>query len=165
MYDGKPRMSAWLVFSFTASLLLAANAYWKPAPGAVSPWNAVYGTKAANKYPGFRVIDVDLENTSNATIASLKANGTKVMCYFSAGTYEDFRADKGLFRKSEIGKPLHEWPGENWLDIRSANVRRVIKGLRCSRPRQRGWLHSKVWVQPDVPGSAEVQQVSERSSA
>lgn len=61
---------------------------------------------------------LDLADTSQTTIAHYQAQGTQVICYFSAGSFEDWRDDAGAFPKALIGKPLGEWPGEYWLDIR-----------------------------------------------
>ena len=41
--------------------------------------------------------DVDLFNTEQATIDDLHAQGKKVICYFSAGSYENWREDKDSF--------------------------------------------------------------------
>jgi hypothetical protein len=40
-----------------------------------------------------------------------------VICYFSAGTYEDWRWDASLFPEEIIGEPVEGWPGEYWIDI------------------------------------------------
>jgi len=50
-----------------------------------------------------------------------------VICYFSAGSYEDFRPDISQFDKAtDLGKPLVGWPGEWWLQANSANVRKIM---------------------------------------
>ena len=54
--------------------------------------------------------------------------GKKVICYFSAGSYEDWRPDASEFKKEDLGRDLDGWPGEKWLDLDSENVRRVMKG-------------------------------------
>jgi hypothetical protein len=65
---------------------------------------------------GFSVIDIDLFDNSKSTIASYKASGKKVICYFSAGTREDWRnADKDKFKKNDYGQAMDEWAGENWV--------------------------------------------------
>ena len=66
--------------------------------------------------------DIDLFDSSTATIASLKANGKSVICYFSAGSYEEWRADKDAFPSEVLGDELDGWAGERWLDIRSDSV-------------------------------------------
>ncbi len=70
---------------------------------------------------------IDLFDTSPETIKKLHEKGKKVMCYFSAGSFEDWREDRDRFKKSEIGKKLEEWEGERWLDIRSKNVLDIMK--------------------------------------
>jgi hypothetical protein len=66
--------------------------------------------------------DVDLFDTNAQTIASLQAQGTAVVCYFSAGSYEEWRDDAGDFPSGALGASLDDWPGERWLDIRSPQV-------------------------------------------
>jgi hypothetical protein len=71
--------------------------------------------------------DIDLFDTPAETIQALKATGAHVICYFSAGSYENWRADAKQFAKKDLGKNLSGWPGERWLDIRSSNVRKIMK--------------------------------------
>lgn len=63
--------------------------------------------------------DVDLFDTSKEKIAELKKAGRKVICYFSAGSSEDWRPDYASIDASIKGKNLDGWPGEKWLDISS----------------------------------------------
>jgi hypothetical protein len=48
------------------------------------------------------------------------------VCYFSAGSFENWRPDAGKFTTADKGANLDGWPGERWLDIRSANVRQIM---------------------------------------
>lgn len=73
------------------------------------------------------IYDIDLFDTSKEEIKSLKKQGKKVICYFSAGSYENWREDKEAFKSSVIGKPLSGWDGENWLDIRDDTVIKIMK--------------------------------------
>jgi hypothetical protein len=73
------------------------------------------------------VYDVDLFNTPDATLAALHAQGRRVIAYFSAGTYEPFRSDANQFQAAELGKTLEDFADERWLDIRSENVRRIVR--------------------------------------
>jgi hypothetical protein len=66
--------------------------------------------------------DVDLFDTPAATIQRLHDDGRVVICYFSAGSYEDWRADAGDFPAEVIGRRLAGWPGERWLDIRARDA-------------------------------------------
>jgi hypothetical protein len=70
--------------------------------------------------------DIDLFDTNTSTIKKLKDDGKKVICYFSAGSYEDWRDDKDRFKVSSIGKKLDDWEGEKWLDIRDKGVRDIM---------------------------------------
>jgi len=73
------------------------------------------------------IYDIDLFDSSSSQIALLKKDDHKVVCYFSAGSSEDWRADYAKFLPGDMGKPLQGWQGENWLDIRSSNVRKVMR--------------------------------------
>ncbi len=73
------------------------------------------------------VYDIDLFDAPQATIDALKAQGRRVVCYFSAGSSENWRSDFSRFAAAEMGNPLDDWPGERWLDTRSANVREIMK--------------------------------------
>ncbi len=73
------------------------------------------------------VYDVDLFDVSDAVIADLQASGRRVICYFSAGSYEQFRTDAGEFDDPDLGLPLAGFADERWLDIRSTNVHRIMR--------------------------------------
>ncbi|MGF1689298.1 endo alpha-1,4 polygalactosaminidase [Photobacterium japonica] len=71
--------------------------------------------------------DIDLFDASEALIQDLQAKNIKVICYFSAGSYEEWRPDATAFESAELGNALDGWPGERWLDIRSSNVLLIMK--------------------------------------
>ena len=73
------------------------------------------------------IFDIDLFDTSKETIAEIHNLGKKVICYFSAGSYENWREDKGLFPESVLGNILDGWEDEKWLDIRDIQVRNIMK--------------------------------------
>ena len=70
--------------------------------------------------------DVDMVTTPQATIDLLHARGVKVICYFSAGSYESYRLDSSRFLPADLGLVMDGWPDEKWLNIRSANVRAIM---------------------------------------
>lgn len=72
------------------------------------------------------VYDLDLFEAPDETIAELHAAGRRVVCYFSAGSYEDFRPDADQFAERDLGEPLGDFPDERWLDIRSESVRLIV---------------------------------------
>ncbi len=98
--------------------------WWQPTPGTTWQWQ-LQGT--INQSYDVDMYDIDLYDTSVATINSLKNSGKVVICYFSGGSYEEWRDDANDFNASDRGNPLDNWPGEAWLDIRSTNVRAVME--------------------------------------
>ena len=65
------------------------------------------------------VYNLDLIETTLEDIAALHDRNIYVMCYFSAGSWEDWRSDADSFPEEIIGEDYAGWPGENWLDIRA----------------------------------------------
>ena len=72
------------------------------------------------------VYDVDLFDVSDAVIDELHAAGRRVICYFSAGSFEEFRDDADEFLPDDLGATLDGFEDERWLDVRSDNVRRIM---------------------------------------
>ncbi|MGB3623500.1 MAG: endo alpha-1,4 polygalactosaminidase [Ketobacter sp.] len=83
------------------------------------------------------IYDIDLFDTSPGLIQQIKSSGKKVICYFSAGSYEDWRPDATQFADADLGRPLDGWPGERWLDIRSDKVLTIMKN-RLDIAKQKG---------------------------
>lgn len=59
---------------------------------------------------------------------SLSESGIVVICYFSAGTYEEYRDDKADFPPSALGNPVEYYPYAWWIDIND-EVRGRSSGL------------------------------------
>lgn len=73
------------------------------------------------------MLDIDLFDTPADTIAVLQgAFGVRVVCYFSAGSAENWREDFPQLA-SWRGNPLSGWPGEWWIDVRRPEVRTVME--------------------------------------
>jgi endo-alpha-1,4-polygalactosaminidase (GH114 family) len=77
--------------------------------------------------PNVNIFDVDLFDTPVSTIEHLHNAGRRVVCYFSAGSYEDWRPDAKNFQDMDLGKTLDGWVGEKWLKLGSANVREIMR--------------------------------------
>lgn len=73
------------------------------------------------------LFDIDLFDTSTQKIQQLHDQGKKVICYFSAGSHEDWRDDAKQFPTAAVGKALDGWKGERWLDIRSPAVQTLMQ--------------------------------------
>jgi hypothetical protein len=77
-----------------------------------------------------QMYDIDLFDSPQGVIDQLHADGRVVICYLSAGTYEDWRPDKDAFPPEVLGNPLPDWPGERWLDIRRIDLLGPIMSAR-----------------------------------
>jgi len=77
--------------------------------------------------PDVEVYDLDLFDNDIETFKTLQDGGKKVICYFSAGSWENFREDKDEFDEDDLGKELDGWPGERWLNLSSSSVRDIMK--------------------------------------
>ncbi len=69
--------------------------------------------------------DIDLFTTTKEQIKSLQERGKKVICYFSAGSYEAWREDADDFTAALKGKKMDGWD-ELWLDISNENLRPIM---------------------------------------
>jgi hypothetical protein len=99
------------------------TAQWQPAITDTWQWQ-IMGT--VNTTYNVSVYDIDLFDTPASLINDLHGEGKKVVCYFSAGSAENWRSDFSRFQSSDMGNALDEWGGEYWLDTRSANVRQIM---------------------------------------
>lgn len=77
--------------------------------------------------PDVGIYDIDVYDNDAVTIQALQASGKKVICYFSAGSWENWRDDRDDFEKADLGKVMDGWPDERWVDVRSDNVRSIMK--------------------------------------
>lgn len=100
------------------------GALWQPAVG--STWQIVLEYSLNSTSYDASVYDIDLFDNSASTIAELHSLGRKVICYFSAGSYENWRDDAKLFTKDDYKNPLDGWDGENWINTKSPNVRKLM---------------------------------------
>lgn len=72
------------------------------------------------------VYDIDLFDAPDQILGELHDTGRVVICYFSAGSYEEWRDDAGDFSEDVLGESLDGWEGERWVDIRSDSVRAIM---------------------------------------
>jgi hypothetical protein len=103
---------------------------WRPKVG--DTWQIILShppiiSNEGNTTPDVDIFDIDLFDTPVETMDRLHDLGKKVICYFSAGSYEDWRSDASEFKKDDLGADLDGWAGEKWVNLKSENVRRIIK--------------------------------------
>lgn len=115
----------------------AAATWWKPKAGAsfailLSVAPKTITTSAA-------VVDVDLFDIQATTIAALKRQGKHSVCYFSAGSWENWRPDAAKFPAVVKGKAYAGWAGERWLDTRRWDILGPIMTARIDLCKKKGF--------------------------
>jgi len=108
---------------------------WQPAPGL--KWQIQY-TDTLDTSLNADVYNIDLFDTSAAVISALRSKGKHVICYFSAGSYENWRPDTAAFPASVLGRNLDGWAGEKWLDVRQSDILIPIMRARMEQAAQKG---------------------------
>jgi hypothetical protein len=101
-----------------------AGSVFAPRPGTSWQWQL---TGTIDTRFDVAMYDIDLFEAPQGTIDELHGAGRVVICYFSAGSYEEWRIDAAEFPSAGLGKALEGWPGERWLDVRHAGVRQVVR--------------------------------------
>jgi len=100
---------------------------WQPAPDTSWQWQL---TGMIDTSFDVDMYDIDLFEAPQSAIDQLHNDGRIVICYFSAGSWENWRPDAGDFPPAVLGNPLEGWPGERWLDIRQVDDLGPIMGAR-----------------------------------
>jgi len=112
--------------------------WWRPSPDDRWQWQLTAEEGAAlNLGYDVEIYDFDLFDVPDAVIEELHASDRKLLCYFSAGSYEQWRPDAGDFPDAALGKKLDGWAGERWLDVRHPAVFEIMTA-RLDRARERG---------------------------
>ena len=119
-----------------AALGFAATSVWKPAPRSSFQWQL---TGAIDTQTKAQVVDIDLFDASPRIIAQLKAQGKRLICYVSVGSWEVWRPDSAQFPKEVIGKEYEGWAGEKWLDIRQIDKLAPVLRSRFDLCKQKGF--------------------------
>ena len=94
---------------------------WKPAPGATWQWQL---TKSIDTSLPVEMYDVDLFGARDEEFEALS---DKIrICYFSAGSWEEWRDDVGSVSNAALGNKLENWDDEKWFDIMHPDVRSLM---------------------------------------
>jgi len=117
-----------------AGNLASRATVWQPEVGV--PWQIVLSNtldlSAGTVEPAnVEIFDIDLfDNTDDgdddSAIRLLHELGKKVICYFSAGTFEPERPDVIEFPEEDLGGGLPLWPTEKWLRLSSPKIRTIM---------------------------------------
>ena len=133
-------LDAALILQYDAGLIDSlgpqAATLWRPAPG--TTWQLqLSGT--LDLAVEAEVWDIDLFDTASSVVGLLHEQGSRAVCYMSAGSWEDWRPDADQFPDAVLGEPLLDWPGERWLDIRRFDVLGPIMEARLDLCRDKGF--------------------------
>lgn len=112
-----------------------AGDWWRPVPGTSWQWQLTGDPDLSYEV---EMYDLDLFDTSAESIAALHGDGRVVICYFSAGSLEDWRPDAADYPEAVVGEPLEGWSGENWLDVRALDVLAPLLEARLDLAVQKG---------------------------
>ena len=124
-----------LVHSYFPIATNQVSSYWKPVPG--TSWQIQF-SGVLNISLDVQLYDVDLFDTPQKIIDQLHGQGRRVVCYFSAGSWEDRRPDADQFPVEVLGDDLPDWPGEKWLDVRRLDILGPIMDARLDLAKQKG---------------------------
>ncbi len=113
----------------------AANGIWQPPPGTTWQWQL--RGEIDTSYD-VEMYDIDLFDAPQSVIDELQAQGRVVICYFSAGSWENWRDDADQFPEEVLGKTLQGWSDEKWLDIRQIDLLEPVMTSRLDYAVQRG---------------------------
>jgi hypothetical protein len=111
--------------------------WWQPRVGTTWQWQLT-DLPIDSSFNG-EMYDIDLFDSEAGTVAALHAQGRKVICYMSAGSWEDWRPDAGSFPASVLGNGYEGWPGEKWLDIRQIDLLAPIMRGRLDQCQAKGF--------------------------
>jgi hypothetical protein len=110
---------------FPAAAVPAAGSEWRPAPRTTWQWQL---SGDIDTSVDAEVFDIDLFDTAQETIELLHAQGRRIVCHFSAGSYDVRRPDAGNIPRRVRGASLDPpYASERWLDIRSKVVRTIME--------------------------------------
>jgi len=101
-------------FLLGSATMAEAQGVWSPTPGTTWQWQL---TGAIDTSFDVEMYDIDLFETPQQIIDELHQDWRIVICYFSAGSWEDFRPDRDDFPLEVLGNPLGGFPDERWLDV------------------------------------------------
>lgn len=120
-------ISILLVFIPSAQIAADKPEIWHPEPGTTWQWQL---QGEINTSWDVEMYNIDLFDASLEVIEQLHEDGRIVICYFSAGSYENWRDDANLFPEAVLGSTLANWENERWLDIRDIETLESIMTTR-----------------------------------
>jgi hypothetical protein len=102
----------------------SAKVPWVPSPDVT--WQ-VQLTGTLDTTLDVQLFYVDADLVPAATRKVLHDAGRAVACYLSVGSFEPWRSDAMSFPSAVVGNSLKDFPKEQWLDIRSPDLRAIMQ--------------------------------------
>lgn len=93
---------------------------WRPQPGQIFDIRLQQPDGVLD--PSVNVLELDVHDAEASVVQQLEREGIRTICYFSVGTWEEWRPDAGQFPEHVIGEAWDEWPGERYLDTRQLDL-------------------------------------------
>ncbi len=115
----------------------AAVSWWQPKASENLKWQWQLQDEIDTTLP-VQVYNIDIEVPQDK-IDELRARGIKLICYFSAGTVEDFREDAELFPQRIIGEQYDDLIDERWVDYADIDALAPIMRARLDKCKSKGF--------------------------
>jgi hypothetical protein len=116
---------------------IACSNCWQPNLRLSWQWQ-LKDPPAASALLQVKTYDVDGFEAGSKLIKAMHAQGTKAVCYVSAGSWENWRPDAGDFPNVVLGRS-NGWPGERWLDVRRLDLLGPVMKARMRRCVRKGF--------------------------
>ncbi len=123
--------------SATPTTTPSEGTIWRPALR--SSWQWQLDDSPLDPSLHVQVYDIDGFDRDASLVAVLHAQGTKVICYIDAGTWENWRPDAGSFPASVKGSVVDGFSDERWLDIRQLSVLEPLMIARMNMCKAKGF--------------------------
>jgi len=119
----------------TQQVIAPHGDWWQPVPGTSWQWQ-LSGTIDTSS--NVQMYDIDLFDVPKSIIDEFHNAERIVVCYFSAGSWEEWRPDAADFPPEVLGRDLSGWPGERWLDIRQLDLLGSVITARLDLAQNKG---------------------------
>lgn len=111
--------------------------WWQPKASDNLTWQWQLQGEVDVTFP-VDVYNVDIE-IPQRKLDRLIERGIKVICYFSAGTVESFRADAELFAQDIVGEQYEDLVDEKWVDYANIEALTPIMRARLDKCAEKGF--------------------------
>ncbi len=120
-----------------SNVTASSSSWWQPSVDTSWQWQLT--ELPIDQSFDVDMYDIELFDNDASTVAALHAQGRKVICYISVGSWEDWRSDAGDFPDEVLGNDYEGWAGEKWLDIREIDLLAPIMRARFDECKAKGF--------------------------